>query len=186
MYEAVILAAGYSSRIGTNKMLLEVDEIPIICRVIEAFYPSCRSIHVVGGHYYDDLEPILKTYEKVNIIKNNNYHLGMFSSLLCGIKDVTGDCFICPGDYPLLTSQIVEQLTTVKGEFIVPTYQGRKGHPVLLTSDLIRLLRQEPVESNLKVFRDRHQVTYIEVQNDSVLIDVDTKEAYNEVLRRKE
>lgn len=186
MYEAVILAAGYSSRIGTNKMLLEVDEKPIICRVIEAFYPICQRIHVVGGHYYDDLVPILNTYKKVNIIKNNNYHLGMFSSLLCGIKDVSSDCFICPGDYPLLSTEIVEQLSAAQGDFIVPTYQGRRGHPVLLSFDLVRLLALEPVDSNLKVFRDRHQVTYIEVQNDSVLIDVDTKEAYNEVLRRKE
>lgn len=186
MYEAVILAAGYSSRAGTNKMMLKIDEKPILCHVVEAFYPLCQKIHVVGGHYYDELEPILKAYQKVNIIKNNDYHLGMFSSLLCGIKDVSSDCFICPGDYPLLSTQVIEVLTTVKGEFIVPTYQGRRGHPVLIDQDLVQQLKKEPVESNLKQFRDRHQVVYVEVQNDSVLIDVDTQEAYAEVLKRKE
>jgi molybdenum cofactor cytidylyltransferase len=104
MYEAVILAAGYSSRIGSNKMILSIDEKPMLCHVVEAFYPLCHKIHVVSGHYHADIVALLSQYEKVHIIYNNDYHLGMFSSLLCGIEQVTGDCFICPGRLSIVTN----------------------------------------------------------------------------------
>lgn len=186
MYEAVILAAGYSSRVGSNKMLLAIDKKPIICHVIDAFSPICHKIHVVSGHYHDDLTSLLANNEKVNLVYNKDYSLGMFSSLLCGIKHVSGPCFICPGDYPLLETHDILQLTQGVGDFIVPTYQGKRGHPVLLTYEIIQELRKEPIESNLKEFRDRHSVEYIEVKNDGVLIDVDTLDTYQTLIQRKE
>jgi molybdenum cofactor cytidylyltransferase len=54
-------------------------------------------------------------------------------------------------------------MTEVEGQFIVPVFDGKRGHPVLLSNALIKKLRLEPVESNLKEFRDRQKVTYREV-----------------------
>jgi len=186
MLEVVILAAGYSSRLGTNKMELLIDKKPILRLVIEAFYPLCDKIHVVGGHYYKEVELITKDYSKVNLIKNNNYSLGMFSSILCGIKEVSDECFITPGDYPLITAEIVEIIGNTSGEFVVPTYKGRRGHPVKLSKEVVKDLKNEPTSSNLKVFRDRYEIVHVEVDEQGVLLDVDTMESYEKVKSIKE
>lgn len=186
MLEVVILAAGYSSRLGTNKMELLIDKKPILQLVIEAFYPLCDKIHVVGGHYYKEVSIITKEYSKVNLIKNNNYSLGMFSSILCGIKEVSSECFITPGDYPLVTKDIVKVISEISGDFVVPTYKGRRGHPVKLSKEVVEDLKCEPMSSNLKVFRDRYEIVHVEVGDQGILLDVDTMEHYEKVKSIKE
>jgi molybdenum cofactor cytidylyltransferase len=186
MLEVVILAAGYSSRLGKNKMELLIDDKPILALVIEAFYPLCDKIHVVGGHYYDEISQITKKYPKVNLIKNDNYSLGMFSSVLAGIKEVSNDCFITPGDYPLITSELVEIIGNITGAFVVPTYKGNRGHPVKLSKEVVEDLKNEPIHSNLKVFRDRYEIVHVEVDEQGILLDVDTMESYERVKRIKE
>ncbi len=186
MLEVVILAAGYSSRLGKNKMELLIHDKPILQFVIEAFYPLCDKIHVVGGHYFDEIEQITRVYPKVNLIRNNNYSLGMFSSVLCGIQDVSSECFITPGDYPLITADLVEIISKISGDFVVPTYKGRRGHPVKLSKDVVEDLKREPLESNLKSFRNRYNIVHVEVDDQGILFDVDTMDNYKHVKSIKE
>lgn len=186
MLEVVILAAGYSSRLGKNKMGLLIDNKPILGLVIEAFYPLCDRIHVVGGYYYDEIKEITKVYSKVNLIKNEDYALGMFSSIKCGIKEVTGECLITPGDYPLITSEVVKIIADTSGAFVVPTYKGHRGHPVKLSEEVMKDLKKEAIESNLKSFRNRYEIVHIEVDNQGILLDVDTIEAYEKAKKVKE
>lgn len=186
MFEVVILAAGYSSRVGKNKMELPIDDKPILSYVIEAFYPLCDKINVVGGHYFEEVKSITDTYEKVNLIRNNDYALGMFSSILCGIKDVSGNCLITPGDYPLITTEIVEIIANTPGDFVVPTYKKQGGHPVKLSKKTINLLKKEEASSNLKVFRDKCDIVFVEVSEPSILLDIDTMESYKKVKLIKE
>jgi len=181
MFEVVILAAGYSSRIGKNKMELLINGKPILGYVIEAFYPLCHKITVVGGHYFDGIQSICKSYDKVNLVYNANYSLGMFSSILCGIENVSCECFITPGDYPLITTEIVERIGNTPGDFVVPTYKGKRGHPVKLSFEALKLLKNEPIDSNLKNFRNRFIVDHVEVDDLSILMDIDTMESYEKV-----
>jgi molybdenum cofactor cytidylyltransferase len=186
MYEAVILAAGYSSRMGTNKLRLLIDNKPMICHVVESFYPFCSKIIVVSGHYHEDVCALLSDYKKVHIVYNSDYHLGMFSSILCGIKQVTGDCFICPGDYPRITPDDIKPLTEAEGNFIVPVFEGNKGHPILIKQKLIEQLKQEATDSTLRHFRDKQEITYIEVNSSHILCDMDTPANYQTIEVRKE
>ncbi len=178
MIDGVILAGGYSSRLKKNKMTLIFDDLPIICNVIEAMKQYCDKIIVVTGHYHDEIERVVKKYEVVNVVRNTNYNLGMFSSVKAGVKDINNDFFLTPGDYPLIKASTYKKLLDSKGMIRVPIYNGRKGHPILISKELIDPLLKEPVESNLKVFRDRYKVNYIEVDDKGVLIDVDTMEDY--------
>ncbi len=178
MIDGVILAGGYSSRLKKNKMTLIFNDLPIICNVIEAMKQYCDKIIVVTGHYHDEIERVVKKYEVVNVVRNTNYNLGMFSSVKAGVKDINNDFFLTPGDYPLIKASTYKKLLDSKGMIRVPIYNGRKGHPILISKELIDPLLKEPVESNLKVFRDRYKVNYIEVDDKGVLIDVDTMEDY--------
>ncbi len=186
MFEAVILAAGFSSRVGSNKMELLIDNKPVLGNTIEAFSSLCQRIIVVGGHYYNEVELITSQYESVELVKNENYSKGMFSSILHGVSFVNENCFICPGDYPLINTSVVEKLSVEIGEFVVPTYNGKRGHPVLLNAETIKRLKSEPVNSNLKIFRDSCKITEVEVMEEGILLDIDTIDDYKKIRNIKE
>jgi molybdenum cofactor cytidylyltransferase len=69
---------------------------------------------------------------------------------------------------------------------VVPTYNGRKGHPIVIKQRLIQPLLEEDIGSNLKVFRDRYEVAYIPVEDEGILLDIDTIDDYHHILRKAE
>jgi molybdenum cofactor cytidylyltransferase len=55
---------------------------------------------------------------------------------------------------------------------------GRKGHPLFIQKHLIKSLIDEPVTSNLKLFRNRHDLEIMETNDPNILTDIDTIEDY--------
>lgn len=175
-YDSVVLAAGYSSRAGSDKMAMAIGGSTILGRVMDTLTGICGEIVVVGGHHRDSTARILENYSNARLVINEDYNLGMFSSVKRGAKEMTRDFFLVPGDYPLIKRETYSKLMDGTGDMAVPVYKGRKGHPVLIRRHLIEDLLREPVESNLKAFRDRQNVQYIEVDDEGILLDVDTPE----------
>ncbi len=139
--EAVILAGGLSSRCNTNKLLFEFNRTTIIESVIRSFYGICNRIIVVSGHFHNEISPVLKQYDKVDVIYNKNYQDGMFSSVKTGVSAVTTDrLFITPGDYPLVKESTIKSLLNADSDFVYPTYNGIKGHPILLKNTIIPII----------------------------------------------
>lgn len=186
MADGIILAGGYSSRAKTNKMVLMYQGLPIICNVIENMKDVCENIIVVTGHYHDEVLEAVKHYSFVKVVKNYEYDQGMFSSVKTGVKAVNNDFFLTPGDYPLIKMNTYQKLLDVDGDIRVPTFNGRKGHPIFISKGLIESLINESTESNLKVFRDNHEVTYVETLDEGILIDVDTMSDYLRIKNRNE
>lgn len=178
MVDGIILAGGYSSRIKTNKMTLIYNDLPIICNVIESMKDFCNKIIVVTGHYHNEIEKVVNKYDKVIVKRNNNYDLGMFSSVITGVKELNNDFFLTPGDYPLIKKETFKKLLDSKGVIRVPIYNNRRGHPILMKKELIEPLLNEPMDSNLKLFRDRYEVNYVETTDEGTVLDVDTMEDY--------
>ncbi len=186
MTDGIILAGGYSSRMKKNKMTLLYDGIPIICNVIESLKDYCNNIIIVTGHYHDEIVNVVSKYEQVIVKRNVNYDQGMFSSVVTGVKEVDNDFFLIPGDYPLIQKETFEKLLKADGVIRVPTFNKRKGHPIFIEKELIKPLLNEPQDSNLKVFRDKYRVNYIDTQDEGVLIDVDTMTDYLMIKENKE
>lgn len=179
--DAVVLAAGYSSRTGTNKMALVIENKTVLSRVIDTLLDVCGKIVVVGGHNFETIKTITDKYKKVKLVENKNYHLGMFSSVKCGVSEMTDDFFLIPGDYPVVKKSTYLMLKKGRGEFIVPVYKGRGGHPVLIKKKLIKTIAEEPVESNLKALRKKCDTEFIEVNDEGILMDVDTQEDFKNI-----
>jgi molybdenum cofactor cytidylyltransferase len=177
-YDAVVLAAGYSSRMGTGKMAMAIKNTTVLGSVIETLLDICGKIVVVGGHDIGLIKGITDKYKSVKLIENKDYALGMFSSVKCGVKEMTGDFFLVPGDYPVVKKSTYRSLMESNGDFAVPVYKGRKGHPVLIREKLISDLLDEPIESNLKVFRSKCKTDFISVDDEGILLDVDTPDDY--------
>lgn len=181
MAQAVVLAAGMSSRAKTNKLALTLGKKSILAILVTTLQQHCSEIIVVTGHYKSEVEDLLGTFSNVKFVHNEAYERGMFSSVLKGVGEVTEDFLLIPGDCPLIDDTTVLALLLAEGSVRVPVSSGRRGHPLFIGKELIEALRQEPITSNLKLFRDRYPLTEVEVMDSGVLKDIDTIEAYNRV-----
>lgn len=184
----IILAGGYSSRAKLNKLLLDVGGEPLICHTIETMRPFVDEIIVVTGRYDMDLRPVLEK-KNVTIIYNDLYQLGMFSSILTGVKLVKDDdILLIPGDIPNISKKTYEKVVKTKGLIRIPTHDGRNGHPVFIDRSLLPELKKEPTDSNMHKFLNKHyqDKVKIEVDDPFIYFDVDTIDDYNELRRLME
>ncbi|MGZ6367885.1 MAG: molybdenum cofactor cytidylyltransferase [Ktedonobacteraceae bacterium] len=205
---AIILAAGSSSRMGSGrqKLLLPLDDRPVLAHVIDASLQSqALPIIVVLGHQSDQVRLHLKQYtndERLTLVENVHYQEGMSSSLRTGIQSLLvndyrnkynysnqiDSALIILGDQPLLTPKIIDALITTyrsTGKAIVaPLYKGKRGSPVLfdksLFSELIEVTGDEGGRTVLE--RHRDEVELLEIGDSVANYDVDTWEAYQQVV----
>ena len=177
--EGIVLAAGFSSRMGKLKMEMLLDGKTLIERSVESLDKVCSKIIVVAGYKSERIKEILKSYEKVDVVFNKEFKKGMFSSVKIGISHIkTEKFFLLPGDIPFVKEDLFQKLLSKEGDIIIPVFQGRKGHPVLIDSSLIDEILDEPEDSNLKLFIDKKGFSTVEVQDESILFDIDTEEDY--------
>ena len=178
MADGIILAAGYSSRAKTNKMLLMFKNKSLIFHSIDGMMPFVSHIFVITGHYHQEIKDALKGLKNVTCVENKNYDQGMFSSIKTGALVVSNDFFVLPGDCPFVDALTYEKLLQGNKEMRVPSYQGKKGHPLFIQQHLIKELIDEPDSSNLRDFRNQHDLEIIEINDPNILKDIDTIEDY--------
>lgn len=178
MAQGIILAAGYSSRAQTNKMLLIYKGKFLISHAIEGMLPFVSHIFVVTGHYHLEIQDALKNIPHVTIVQNERYGEGMFSSVLSGVSQTSDDFFILPGDCPFVSSSTYEKLLLTSKTLGVPTYLGNTGHPLFLKAVMKSALLEEPRSSNLKMFRNRQDYELVKTNDPNILTDIDTPADY--------
>lgn len=180
--DGVILAAGYSSRANTFKMELQINKKAILQRCVESLYDDCNNIIVVSGYKHEKINKLLGNYEKVKVIYNEEFKNGMFSSIKKGIQNVTAARFLLtPGDYPLISKDVVRKLLMEKNEVVIPSFNKKGGHPVLISGNLIREILAESDDSNLKAYLNKKQRSYLNIDDEGIVLDVDTIEDYEYV-----
>lgn len=184
MPEGIILAAGYSSRTSTNKLLLEASGKSLILHAILSMQPYVSHIYVVTGHYHESISNHLKGLCNVTCIKNNNYEQGMFTSVITGVKMTSKDFFILPGDCPFVSAETYKKLLLGSGKIRVPSYQGKKGHPIWITQHLKNNLITWQEDSNLKAFRNQIGYEEIKVLDPNILMDIDTDDMYKQAIKK--
>lgn len=182
--EGIVLAAGLSSRMGDNKLMRIIDHMPMIERVIANMLPYCERIIVVVGHRRDELARVLKKYSQVEIIVNDDYQSGMFSSVKAGCKAIRGDrFFLIPADMPFVQTETYEALLKVAGEIVVPSVNGKAGHPILIQRRIISELDKSQAK-HFRAYLEKWEKIYVNVKDAGVLVDIDTPEDYEKYERR--
>lgn len=180
MLEVVILAAGAAKRMGKNKLLLPLGGEPLLFRTISIFMPFCESIYVITGYYHDDLKPLLQTIPKVKCIYNPDYEMGMFTSVQCGASHVRSDFFVIPGDMPFVTKETLIALKESYGKLRIPTFNDRKGHPIYIEKELAESIIAAPQSESLRWIKEKYEITYVKVNDEGILYDIDTQKDYEE------
>ncbi len=208
---AIILAAGSSSRMGggQHKLLLPLDDRPVLAHVIDATLTSkARPIVIVLGHQSDQVRSQIERYtvhHDITLVENTHYQQGMSSSLRLGIQTLlthgyrnssysyqVDSALIVLGVQPLITPRVINTLIgayRATGKPIVaPLYQRKRGSPVLfdksLFSELIEVTGDEGGEQSLNVTARKWNSSKWEMR--CQIYDVDTWEAYEQVCRSME
>jgi molybdenum cofactor cytidylyltransferase len=183
--EGVIIAAGRSSRMYPNhKPMMDLHGKTLIERSIDTLLPFCSKIVVVTGYQAESIRTVLLKSKNIELINNDAYNEGMFSSLKVGLNHVDGDLvFFLPGDCPFADEIVYREMLRAKGEIIVPAYHGKPGHPVLFSKRSIQQLFASKRCKTLKEFISRQNAHVIEVDCPGVIWDLDTPEDYANALK---
>jgi molybdenum cofactor cytidylyltransferase len=182
----IVLAAGLSSRMGSNKLLAEMDGIPLLRKTISAAVDShLEPIIVVTGHQADKIRDALEG-ARVVFAHNPQYAEGLSSSLRAGISSVPEDsdgALILLGDMPEIPSILIERMLAAfsppDGRTIcVATAGSKRGNPVLWGRQFFAEIEQVTGDSGAKHLMGTHDRFVCEVESDGVIFnDVDTPEA---------
>jgi molybdenum cofactor cytidylyltransferase len=183
----ILLAAGESTRMGSNKLLSPVSGKPMVRVTAEALLASSASpVLVVTGHERERVEAAFKGLD-VRFIHNPAYATGLASSLKAGLAGVPGDAdgvVVALGDMPLVAGRHVNRLIAAfnpaeQRTIIVPVHAGERGNPVLWGRDHFAEMLELEGDRGAKSLMDRHEdhITEIAMRSDAVLADFDTPEA---------
>jgi molybdenum cofactor cytidylyltransferase len=186
---AIILAAGRSSRMGRNKLLLELDGKPILCHAVDqALGAGLSEIVVVGGHQASKVRAALGE-RPVKVIEAREHRLGMSASLKAGIRALnpkTEAALVMLGDMPQVSAPLVRRLIAAYNplegrSIVVPTVDGKRGNPVLFDRRYFQemLALEGDVGARHLIGAHDDQVAELAVDDAAVFTDVDTPEAYD-------
>jgi len=184
---AIILSAGYSSRMGEFKPLLPFGDATILERDITLFRDAgIRDIRVVIGHRAAELLPRVERL-RARPVMNGRYADGMFSSVTAGVASLGDEVeafFLLPVDIPLVRPQTVsllaESFTRGEGAILYPSFLGRRGHPPLIAARYRKEIIAWDGEGGLKGFLSLHdaKAVSIETEDEGILLDMDTVAEY--------
>ena len=190
MIWAVVLAAGESRRMGTQKLLLPFGETTVVEAVVAtALGSGVDRVMVVLGSDADEVRKKLESSGAAFTI-NEDYARGMLSSIQAGFKALGGDAeavVVMLGDQPFLPAKVVDAVieayrTGGKG-IVIPVFRGRRGHPVLV--DMKRrdeVLGLDPADGLRQLMRARPgDIREVDVDDANILRDMDTPEDYRSI-----
>jgi len=183
----VVPAAGRSQRMGRPKALLAAEGRTFLERVCATLARGgCAPVLVVLRDP-DSTEGALARRVGARVLENTDPDDGPVTSIrraLHALPQGTGGIAVLPVDHPLVVPATVEELLAAAdadrgASALVPTYQGRRGHPVVLRSALFPEVLEDDLPEGMRTVlrRDPARVREVPVDDPGILIDLDTTEA---------
>ncbi len=188
MIAALILAAGESSRMGTDKARLGYKNSTFLETILNTLAEAgIEQVAVVLGHHAGEIRRSANL-RNAEVVVNPDYRLGQTSSLQTGLKALESPALdgivLCLVDHPAVSVQTLRQLVQVFDEsrapVVIPTHQGRRGHPVVIGRPLFDELKSlgPSAGANAIVRKHREATQFVEVNDPGILLDIDDLESY--------
>jgi len=183
---AILLAAGQSQRMGAFKPLLPFGNTTVIESCIQNLRDAgVEDIVVVVGHRAEELQQAL-TGSHVTFALNPNPNSEMSDSIACGLSTLPSEAkatLIALTDQPSIPSEVIRAIIGqwMSGKkLVIPEFNGRGGHPVLVDLGFRgELLKLDP-SSGLRSFFQAHsdQIIRLPVNSPFIARDMDTWDDY--------
>lgn len=189
---AIVLAAGRSERMGTQKLLLALKDKPIIAKVVdELSRTALGQITVVVGRDGDRIEAALAG-RAVTFVRNPEISGDMLSSIRCGLRALPPECeavMVVLGDQPGINGELVTELVETYRKssrgIVLLMHQNKRGHPVIFAAKYREEMLTCYEDVGLHGLLDAHpdEVVSVSVSVSKTLEDLDTPEDYDRYLR---
>ena len=184
---AIVLAAGLSSRMGSNKLLAPVEGRPMIRHAVEAALASAANpLLVVTGNDSAEVRAAIAPFSPL-FVENPDFSKGLSTSLRAGLKALPADCdgaIILLGDMPGISPTLLDKLIAAfdpaeDRAICVATRHGRRGNPVLWGRRFFpeMMAIEGDVGARHLVGQYADLVVEVEAADDGPLTDIDTPEA---------
>lgn len=191
---AIVLAAGKSTRMKQQKLLMPFNGQTIIETIIQKIFPVLESniIVVLGSHCNEIRQKINKL--QVKSCFNKDFENGMLSSVIYGFDALPEDAeaaMVFLGDQPQISTDVIQKVARAwkqsdKG-IIIPTFNGRRGHPVLIGIKYKSKIRELDPSKGLRqlMVENPDDISEVELGQSEILRDIDTPEDYEFEIKRK-
>lgn len=196
---ALIPAAGKSTRMGQPKLALSLGKRTVLERVIDALKAAqVEIILVVVGPNGRNIAALAQSAGADTMVLSEetpDMRSTVQSSLewlqqACQPAD--DDCWLLvPGDHPLLDPAVIHELFRTErhhpeASIFIPTFEGKRGHPVLIRWRHVAGIRTLPANQGLNTYFRQHAAETMElpVASPDILCDLDTPEDYERLLQR--
>jgi molybdenum cofactor cytidylyltransferase len=184
---AIILAAGSSRRMGSQKLLLPFAGNTIIETVIDnVLSSSIDHVMVVLGPKQEEIMQVIGN-RPVQFCHNIEHEKGMLSSIICGIRALPANAVTAliflgdqPGISPDVTNTVIEAYNKELFGIVIPVHNHRRGHPLLVDMKYRKEIEKLDLEEGLRALRHLfpQDVLEVEVEEPGILVDIDTREDY--------
>jgi molybdenum cofactor cytidylyltransferase len=184
---AVILAAGFSSRMGGFKPLMQLGGQSLIERCAGLFRQAgILTVLIVTGYRSEEVETEAKRVG-LRCIHNSDYAQGMFSSVCTAARHLVGigGFFLLPVDIPLVRPATISVLCKAfNGQTVLsPCFEGLRGHPPLIPGHLIPAILGHDGRDGLKALLEKEEILEIAVWDKGILLDADTVDDFTALAR---
>lgn len=191
---SIILAAGFSSRMGIDKALIKINDMTVVDMIIKKLLPYSEKIIVTTGINHNSLKKHLLCSKNVQLVHNHSPERGMFSSLKLAMQffntpfaliHLIDQPFILPNTYQNLISALDDQHLVFKPAF---ASAKRSGHPILISAEVAKLIKQASPEDNLRnIFHSLpfESIKLVPVTDQHVLDNINTKKELNKILTQE-
>jgi molybdenum cofactor cytidylyltransferase len=187
MISAILLAAGESRRMGDFKQLLTLAGKTFVERCVDNLLGSrAGEVIVVTGHRDHDVRRAVGD-RPVRFTYNADYRAGMSSSIKRGVLSLSEDasaCLVALADQPLISvdvfNRVIEEYEKNQSLIVIPTFEGRNGHPIILDLKLKEEILSMDLAVGLRQVVRSHagETLRVDVPEEAVLIDFDLPEDY--------
>jgi molybdenum cofactor cytidylyltransferase len=179
---AAILAAGESRRMGSPKALASIHGKTFVHHLLDATrHPRIGLTRIVLGAHAAQIRKNLNVSEEWLVV-NEEWQKGQLSSIQAAIRNLpdgaTEGLILCPVDHPLISSTLIAKLIaefdSSKKRIVLPTFHGRRGHPVIFHSGLYEeLLAASPeVGARQVVWAHENEVAEVPTEEEGVVLNL--------------
>jgi molybdenum cofactor cytidylyltransferase len=184
---AIVLAAGMSTRMGGQKVILPLSGRPVVQWVVDAALQSrVTQTIVVVGHEAELVVEALQA-RALTVVLNPDHERGMSTSLRSGVQATDEGCdaaIFLLGDQPFVTpvllDRLIDRFAETRSTVVRPLVGGRPANPVLMSARLFPEILAQSGDVGGREIIDRHhgEVCLVPIDDLRVIVDIDTPADY--------